>query len=95
MHFLVVSKSEEAYDVDITRNSKWGNPFPLSEFTSRGECLEAYERWLPDQRELLADLHELTGQRLGCVCGRERRCHGETLARMANNPFVVKAYANR
>lgn len=94
MHPLVVDKRVDDCDVDITRNGKWGNKFPLSDFTNRADCLAAHREWLrqPAGRRLLADLHELSGKRLGCVCA-PRACHGDTLARMANNPWTVKAYA--
>jgi hypothetical protein len=92
MQCVVVNKKDSDYDISITRPSKWGNPFPLHEFKSRGECLATFQRWLLDRRSLLADLHELRGKRLGCVC-HPLLCHGDVYARMVNNPFTLLAYA--
>jgi len=81
----VVNINESKYDVLICRPSKWGNPFShkegtLAEFTvgSRKEAVARYERYLLENKELLADLHELVGKRLGCFC-KPLSCHGDVL----------------
>lgn len=91
-HPLVVDKKVNSYDINIMRPSKWGNPYPLQQFESREECLLAFKWYLLRSPDLLASLHELTGKVLGCCCA-PRACHGDILARMANNPMTVKAYA--
>lgn len=76
--------------VDIRRPSRWSNPFSHLEHSrarfkvrSVGEALASYALWLPDQVELMADLHMLVGKVLGCVCA-PRPCHGYILARLAD-----------
>lgn len=75
-----------AYDLYIGRPSKWGNPFALPKGASdldRHELLALYRRWLMQQDELLADLHELRGKVLGCWCS-PKACHGDVLAEIVN-----------
>lgn len=86
----VVNKYREPYDVYIGRGSKWGNPFSHLEGTkaefmvdSREEAIKAYEEYLRFRPDLMADLHELRGKRLGCFC-KPKACHGDVLARYAD-----------
>jgi hypothetical protein len=86
------------YDVYIGRPSKWGNPFThmrkvaaknqdLTLVANREEAVERYRNWLFDEHgkshNLLDDLHELKGKRLGCWCDPEV-CHGHVLAELAD-----------
>lgn len=69
----------EPYDIYIGRPSRWGNPFPLSDFPSREACLERFKSWLLSSihgKLLLADLEQLRGKRLGCFCAPDL-CHGD------------------
>lgn len=68
----------------IGRPSKYGNPFPLSDFKSREECLKAYQNWLNTQPELIADIKlNLAGKDLVCFCN-PKPCHGDILIKIAN-----------
>lgn len=91
-HPLVVNKKIDTYDVNIARPTKWGNPYPARWYDNRAECVARYRCYLLTRPELLSALGELRGLRLGCVCAPSL-CHGDVLARMANNPWTVKAYA--
>jgi hypothetical protein len=73
----------EPHHVYIGRPSKWGNPFVVGRDGARGECIELYEQWLPENDELIAALSELRGLVLGCWCA-PRPCHGDVLVRLAN-----------
>lgn len=75
----VVHCKREPYDVYIGRPSKWGNPFPLS--MGRTACINAYEKWILTQPQLLADLHELKDKTLGCWC-KPKPCHGDVLVKL-------------
>jgi len=82
--------------VPITRPSKWGNPFSHHASSSarwrvrsREEAIACYERWLPEQPELMAALPELCGKVLGCVC-MPYPCHGVVLARLADALRLLK-----
>ena len=74
----VVNMRNEPYDICICRPSKWGNPFRIPRDGSREVVISRYRGWLKNQLSLLADLHELKGLRLGCVC-KPMACHGDVL----------------
>ena len=87
MEIVHVNKSE--WDVAIGRPSKWGNPFKIGaphpvtgRPMTRDEVIDLHFEWFGQQTELILDLPELFGKRLGCWC-RPRRCHGDNLIRWA------------
>ncbi len=82
-HPRVVHCKRARYDVYIGRPSKWGNPYKVGRDGTREQVIERYEHWLRAQPQLVADLHALTGKTLGCWCA-PRACHGEILARLAD-----------
>lgn len=90
---FVVHCKRAPFDVYIGRPSVWGNPFshlPKSaakyRCASRDEAIERYEAWILTQPVLLARARaELRGKILGCWCAPQR-CHGDVLARIANEP---------
>ena len=93
-HPLVVHKRRK-HDQYIGRPSKWGNPFThrpevkakhpdLILVDTVEEAIYQYMLWLYDQDDLLADLHELRGKKLGCWCA-PGPCHGDVLAALAND----------
>lgn len=76
------------------RPGPWGNPFPIGGMLSRIDVIEMHHNWL--KRAVAAptaDLYQLRGKVLGCCCA-PLPCHADTLARMANNPFTLKAYSS-
>lgn len=81
--------------VYIGRPSKWGNPFThkegtLAEFKvgSRDEAVDAYERWLLSQPDLVQRVRaELAGRDVVCWCA-PARCHGDVLVKVANTPVL-------
>jgi hypothetical protein len=79
----VVHCKRDEYDVYIGRPSKWGNPFVVGRDGDRETVIEKYRTWIMGQDELLAELHELRGKRLGCWCAPQA-CHGDVLAELAN-----------
>jgi hypothetical protein len=92
---LVVHVNEDRFDVYIGRPSKWGNPYSHLAGTkahwrvaSREEAVLMYARWLKDNPGLIAEAKkELRGKVLGCWCAPQL-CHGEVLARVANEPRI-------
>lgn len=80
---VAVDGATDEYDVFIGRPSKWGNPFRIGIDGTREEVIAKHKEWIKRQPDLLADLHELRGKRLGCFC-KPLACHGDTLAEMAN-----------
>ena len=76
------TKSDLVY---IGRGSKWGNPFRIGEDGDREEVIEKYKKWILEQPNLLRDLHELKGKRLGCYCRPWHKCHGDILVELIEN----------
>lgn len=84
--------------VYIGRNSRWGNPFRTAEAFGRWLALGTYDPamlldWktpeeLPAYREQMLDsrtgLCLLRGRLLMCFCPLDQFCHGDILARIAN-----------
>ena len=65
--------------------SKWGNPFPLSEY-ERETSLEFYEKDLRVNSELMNSIGELEGKEIGCWCKPEA-CHRDILIRIFNETY--------
>ena len=72
--------------------SKWCNPFPLAQCTSRADCLRRFERYA--RQNLLAYLPELCGATLRCHCEDHLGCHGDVLIRLFKR-HVLKASFDR
>ena len=77
----VVNLRKESFDVLISRPSKWGNPFIIGKDGTRGEVIEKYKQWVLEKPELLSQLKELRGKRLGCYC-KPSPCHGDILVEL-------------
>ncbi len=82
MKTTVVNKIFDKYDVDISRMSKWGNPFVIGKDGDREEVIKKYEEYIRNKPELLRDLHELKNKRLGCWCKPRYACHGDILVKL-------------
>lgn len=89
----VVHFKKEKYDIYIGRLpggkfNKWAYPKELRESlpknASRKEIIDAYEKYLLSNEELMRDLHELKGKILGCWCRPEKTCHGDILKKYAD-----------
>lgn len=80
----------DGYDVYIGRpgkgepDGKWGNPFIKGVDGTRRQVIAKYQEWLPLQHDLIADIGELKGKRLGCFC-KPKACHGDFLASLVND----------
>ncbi len=58
--------------------SKWHNPYSVKQY-GRDGALDRYKTYIEsNENNLLDDLHELAGKRLGCWC-KPNRCHGDIL----------------
>jgi Domain of unknown function (DUF4326) len=65
--------------VVISRPSRWGNPYRVSEHGLPG-ALALYRRHLREHPELVeAARRELAGRTLACWCPLDRPCHGDIL----------------
>lgn len=87
----VVNIRTDDYDVYIGRANRfkglkksiWANPFSIPKDGTREEVIEKYRAYLLNQPDLLIQLPELRGKRLGCWCFPEA-CHGDVLAELAD-----------
>jgi hypothetical protein len=82
METIVVNIKEDDYDVYIGRSSKWGNPYIINEHGTRSEVIQKYKEYIL-KSDLMNDLHELVGKRLGCHC-KPKRCHGDILKELVD-----------
>ena len=89
----VVHFKKEPYDIYIGRLpggkfNKWAYPKELRNSlpknASRKEILDAFERYLLSNEELMNDIHELKGKVLGCWCRPQKTCHGDILKKYAD-----------
>jgi ribA/ribD-fused uncharacterized protein len=55
-------------------------------------CLK-YKLYLNTRPDLLKQLKELKGQRLGCWC-KPQQCHGDELARQADSKWIINWFSN-
>lgn len=78
---IVVNKYKSSCTVFIGRPSKWGNPFVIGKHGTREEVIAMYEKYIRNKPELLAQLHELKGEILGCYC-KPQACHGDVLVKL-------------
>jgi hypothetical protein len=62
--------------------SKWANPFTVKSM-GRDEALRRYEEYIRGNPQLMKELSELTGKRLGCFC-KPNPCHGDILVKLFN-----------
>jgi hypothetical protein len=70
--------------VYIGRGSPYGNPFIIGKDGSRDEVCDKYETMLKTNQALIDRVKtELKGKDLVCFCA-PKRCHGDTLLRIAN-----------
>lgn len=74
----VVHHRNEPYDILITRDTEWGNPFVIGIDGTRTECIEKYEDYLLHNEKLLSKIMDLDGKILGCWC-KPRTCHGDVI----------------
>lgn len=66
--------------------SKWHNPYSVKQH-GRDGALDLYKKYIEsNQNNLLNDLHELAGKRLGCWC-KPNRCHGDILCELFKKKF--------
>ena len=70
--------------VYIGRGSSFGNPFVIGKDGDRDAVCDKYEAMLLQNTELFSLVKtELKGKDLVCFCA-PKRCHGDTLLRIAN-----------
>lgn len=82
MSTIVVNMHHDKYDVLITRETKWGNPFHIGKDGIRQEVIEKYRKWIVTQPLLIASLEQLEDKILGCVCKPLNDCHGDVLVEL-------------
>ena len=87
----IVNVKREPFDLYIGRvlpgypQSIWANPFRIGRDGTRSEVLVRYRAYLAGRPELLAQLDQLRGLRLGCWC-KPSACHGDILIELLSEP---------
>lgn len=84
MKTTVVNVRDEKCDVHICRPSKWGNPFYIGADGTRAQVIARYRAYITTRPDMMKQLHELKGKRLGCYC-KPLPCHGDVLTELADN----------
>ncbi len=75
----VVHCKRDEFDVYIGRGTKWGNPYIIGRDGTREEVIDKYRQYIIMRRkDLINELEELKGKRLGCWCS-PKACHGDVL----------------
>jgi hypothetical protein len=69
--------------------SKWANPFHVGIDGNRFEVIEMYETYVRESPALMAALHELDNQILGCWC-HPKACHGDVLKRLREEQLAIR-----
>lgn len=87
---LIAWASSIGKAVGIMRGTKWGNKFEIPRDGDRDAVCDKHAAKLENSPELLAQLSELKGRVLVCCC-YPQRCHGDELARRANELPAVAA----
>lgn len=87
------------WDVRIDRFSPLGNPFVITNFTSRSKVCRLYDDWFIEKvnsknKRVMQELHKLLSLyiyhgilRLFCWCA-PKQCHGETIKRWLVSEIV-------
>lgn len=70
--------------------SKWHNPFRIIG-NNRAECLLRYQAYVRSRPDLMAALHEIDDQVLGCWCHPEP-CHGDVLVKLRKEQLKLTEY---
>ena len=84
MTTTVVNKRMAPFDVYIGRPSPWGNPFAIGPDGDRNQVCDKFEALHRGDEAFKRRVREqLRGRRLGCFC-KPLRCHGDCLARVAD-----------
>lgn len=78
MKTRVVNRHLEPYTLYIGRGTIWGNPYIIGKDGTREEVIEKYREYAENNEEIMANLHKLKGQVLGCSC-KPLHCHGDVL----------------
>lgn len=77
--------------VRVCRPSKWGNPFPVSEW-GRDIAIAKYRKELARLIDFGAlDPNELRGKNLACFCKLDEACHADVLLEIANGFATINA----
>ena len=81
--------------VNVSRPSRWGNPFKVVEGRTQSEAVMAFHAWLtvdgfdariPEKKQwMLENIETLRGKDLACFCKPGTPCHADILMELANH----------
>lgn len=73
--------------VNVSRPSRWGNPYKIGGLLTAAECVEAFQdMWdLARRRQTSREaLNDLRGKNLACWCAADAPCHADVLLELVN-----------
>ena len=76
-----------SFYVKCATKSKWANPFTSSKYGLE-KCLERYEEYIRNNKELMDSLPELKDKILGCWC-KPKSCHGDILIKLLKEKKII------
>lgn len=92
LHIFNLKYGWQSDAVLVDRSSPWGNPFQIGRDGNRDEVCDLFETYAVDRLAREPEwLDKLRGRDLVCRCRDDRyprgskRCHAETLLRLAND----------
>lgn len=74
-----------SFYVDGAVQSKWANPYKLTEYAG-DDCCKLYEKYILSSK-LYEQILELEGKELGCWC-KPDRCHGDILIKLLHRKKI-------
>jgi len=81
-----LDSNKPADAIDISRRSKWGNPFRMESEADREKVVDQFRKWVWTQPQLIAEARqELRGKDLACWCA-PKACHGDIWIEIVNTP---------
>lgn len=86
----VVNKHTETYDLDVSRDGFWGNPFGTIGTAAKyivDDPVASHAAWIKTQPGLLFRLRDLEGLVIACpgYGASHTKCHAVTIAEMVEN----------
>lgn len=86
--YIYIGRKNKTYNL---YQSKWANPFIISDQLDRNKVLELYEDYIRNTSDLWESLDELDGKTLACWC-HPKPCHGHILIKLLNEKKLSQLF---
>lgn len=74
----------------VKRGAQYQDRYAETKAGANAIAVRRFAEWLPRQEDLMSELPELRGERLGCFCRQGLRCHGDVLVKMVKEVEASK-----